>query len=425
MFIRNWLNNSNNIERDSYVWNMAGSMLNAFQSVIMLMVITRAIDLYEAGLFTIAYANANLFLNIGKYGVRNFQVSDVNEQFSFNEYRISRYISTILMIIASLIYVFFAARSNNYSSEKTMIIIWMCLFKIFDSLEDVYYGLYQQKDRLDIAGKCMTIRMALTIIIFAICLIIFKSLLPSLIVSTIATAIIYIILILLTYGSFKKNVSFINRTEKLSILNLLKICFPLFLSTFLAFYIGNAPKYAIDGNLNDELQAIYGFIAMPVFVIGLLNNFIFNPIIARLSVIWNEQDIKAFNRLIKKQMFIVSGISAVCEAGAFVLGIPVLSILYNTDLKSYKEELLILLLGGGFLAVSGLLVTLLTIMRKQNIIAIAYIIVSITALIASPIFVKAYAIMGASLLYLLLMLLLCVLLAVPLIINIKKSASTK
>ena len=418
MLLKRWLNNPNDIDKNSYLWNMTGSMLNAFQSVIMLMILTRTVNLYEAGLFTIAYANANLFLNIGKYGVRNFQVSDVNDQFSFYEYRLSRYITTLLMILVSFGYTYYTAGANDYPHEKTLIIIWMCLFKVIDSIEDVYHGLYQQKNRLDIAGRCMTFRMFTMILTFGICLIIFKRLLPALIVSTIATAVVFLITILLTYNDFKKGISIKKEIDFKHMLSMFVICFPLFLSMFLTFYIGNAPKYAIDANLSDELQAIYGFIAMPVFVITLLNNFIFNPIIAKLSLMWNEHKIDEYIKLIKRQLLVIVGISVVCEAGAFLLGIPVLSILYNTDLSDYKTPLLILLLGGGFLALSGLLVTLLTIMRRQNVIAIANIIVSIIALIASPIFVKAYGIMGASLLYLSLMVFLCIILIVPLIIYI-------
>lgn len=390
---------------------MIGSLLNAFQSVIMLMILTRTVNLYEAGLFTIAYANANLFLNIGKYGVRNFQVSDTNRQFSFREYNLTRYITTIAMLIVSVIYVLFAAKSNNYTSEKSMIIIWMCLFKIVDSLEDVYHGLYQQNNRLDIAGKCMTLRMFLTIVVFGACLFVYKSLLTALIISTVFTTVVYIAFTILTCSEFK---SFYGSIDKNNIIKLFKNCFPLFLGAFLAFYIGNAPKYAIDSQLNDELQACYGFIAMPVFVIGLLNNFIFNPVIARMSLMWNEGNKKDFFKLFKKQLLIIVALTAICELGAFLLGIPVLSILYNTNLAPYKTELLVLLLGGGFLALSGLLVTVITILRMQKVLSIGYIIVSVCALVVSPVMVEKFAIMGASVLYLILMFLLCVMFSIPL-----------
>ena len=72
--IKTFLLNDKNIEKSSYIWNMMGSLFMAFQSVIMLMILTRTVGLVEAGIFTIANANANLFLTVGKYGMRYFQV---------------------------------------------------------------------------------------------------------------------------------------------------------------------------------------------------------------------------------------------------------------------------------------------------------------------------------------------------------------
>ncbi len=419
--LKRFLNTSNNIPRDSFVWNMTGSMLNAFQSVILLMILTRITSLTEAGIFTIAYANANLFMFIGKYGMRNFQVSDVNRQFTFKEYNYSRFITTFIMMAAAIIYVICAGKANNYSQNKSLCIIWMCLFKMVDSLEDTYLGLYQQENRLDVAGKCMTVRMSTMIIIFSISLIVTKALLPALIISTITTAIICVILIWLTFPSYRQP----NETASMkNIIFLLQKCFPLFLGTFLSFYIGNAPKYAIDSLLSDELQACYGFIAMPVFVIGLLNNFIFNPLIARMSLMWNDKEYKGFKKLFMQQLLVVVAITVVCEIGAFLLGIPVLSIMYNTDLTNYKSELLVLLLGGGFLALSGLFVTIITIMRKQNFLAIGYTIVSVFALVLSSVFVRRYEMMGAAGLYVALMVGLCVIFGVPLVMELNKATKS-
>lgn len=129
---------------------------------------------------------------------------------------------------------------------------------------------------------------------------------------------------------------------------------------------------------------------------------------------------KDFFRLFWIQILIIGIITIVCEAGAFVLGVPVLSMLYNTDLAPYKTELLVLLLGGGFLALSGLFVTIMTIIRIQNSQAIGYGIVAVCAYILSPIFVRKYAVMGASVLYLLLMILLCIIFAIMMMIGFKK-----
>lgn len=401
-----FLDGQNKKKQDCFIWNMIGSLLMAFQSVIMLMILTRTLGLPEAGIFTIAYANANLFLTIGKYGMRNFQVSDVKEQFTFQEYYLSRLFTVSIMLIISVIYILYIGNKNGYTMEKSMTILWMCLFKAVDVLEDVFHGMYQQKGRLDIAGKAMTLRLGITLIIFAVGLILIKDLLKVLIIVTLVTFILFILFTKWTYEPFRdKYIK--KRNSKEFVWSLLKICFPLFLGSFLSFYIGNAPKYAIDRVLNDELQACYGFIAMPVFVIGLLNNFIFNPMIYKISVMWNKGKKKEFQKEIWIQVLFIACITLICVIGAYLLGIPVLSFLYNINLSAYRDELLILLIGGGFLALSGLLATIITIIRFQDSLLIGYIFVGILAYMLSEAFVERYAIMGAAGLYLMLMIGLC------------------
>lgn len=408
--------NSSNIERDSFIWNMAGSLLWAFQSVIFLMILTRTVGLEESGIFTIAYANANLFLNIGKYGMHNYQVSDVKKEFSFQEYLLSRWITTVAMIIISVVYVVYTAHINQYSSDKTWIMAWMCLFKISDSMEDVYFADYQKKERLDIASKILTMRMILTILFFIMVVIITKDLLTTLIFTTVFTMSLMVLFIKWTKSEFYEE----KVCDKKQIAELLKVCFPVFFSAFLSFYIGNAPKYAIDAQLTDELQACFGFIAMPIFVIGLLNGFIFNPILYHISCLWNQSKWNLFIKEVIRQIFIVCGITFLCVVGAYLLGIPVLSLLYNTDLSSYKTELLILLAGGGFLALSGVLSSVLTIMRMQNALAMGYGAVAFLAWLLSNEIVKKYEMIGAAVLYLGLMAILCVCFAFMLLIKIIK-----
>lgn len=399
MNVQEYLMKSDNREKDSFIWNIASSMLMAFQSVILLMILTRTVGLVDAGIFTIAYANANLFLNIGKYGMRNFQVSDVNNQFSFKEYLNSRWITTAAMLIVSVVYVIYAASTKNYTVEKTMIIVWMCLFKLPDSIEDVYYGDYQKKGRLDVGAKAITWRMVLTLLLFAAVVIIFKSLLIALIISAIFTSILMIFLLKWTVGEFEE------RTERSwgKIGLLLRQCFPLAVGAFLSFYIGNAPKYAIDSLLSDELQACYGFIAMPVFVIGLLNGFVFNPMLYKISELWSQKKIKRFVYEIGVQIGIICLITLVCIIGAYLVGVPVLSVLYNTNLVPYKTELLVLLLGGGFLGLSGLLCAVITIIRRQNALLAGYGIIAVFAFVFSERMVEKYGMMGAAVLYVFLM----------------------
>lgn len=403
MKINQFIFNSKNISKSSYIWNMSGSMIMAFQSVIMLMILTRTVGIVEAGVFTIAYANANLFINIGKYGMRNFQVSDSKNQFNFSEYFVSRIFTVFLMIAFSFLYTYISAIKNDYNNEKVIVILLMCIFKVADAIEDVYIGYFQHQNRLDIPSKAMTLRLIITIAIFGILLIIGCSLSISLFIACVITYVCLGIFIFLSSDYIR-----FTKFKVKNIYILLVACFPLFASNFLSFYIGNAPKYAIDSILNDELQACYGFIAMPVFVVGLLNGFIFNPVIYKMTDYWRKRDYKKFMKRLWIQVLIVVAISLCCVIGAYLLGIPVLSILYNTDLKPYKKELIILMIGGGVLGLSGLLTTIITIVRYQKCLGWIYAGVAVLAFIFSPIMVRKYSITGAAIIYLALMTVLCI-----------------
>ena len=404
-------NKKMSVQQSSYIWNMTAGMIFGFQSVFLLMVITRALGLYEAGLFTIAYANANLFLTIGKYGMKNYQATDVKNQFSFGEYLTSRYLSSAAMIVVSAGYILYTGHTLDYTKEKMLIIFFMCLLKVVDAMEDVYLGWYQLKGRLDVGGKIMTLRLISTMLVWIAGMIILKSLLYSLIVACVFSVIVLIFFVKETYPQFKED----NKKESVQfgkVWKLLGICFPLFLGTFLAFYIGNATKYAIDAQLTYEVQACYGFISMPVFIIGLLNGFIYQPILTQLAVLWKEKKVAVFVKKVLLECVVVAGITAAALIGGYLLGIPVLSILYHTDLTDYKAELLILLVGGGFLALSGFLLVALTIIRMQTISVVGYLITAVLAYILSPVMVRKSGVMGASVLYTLLMLLLAVLFAI-------------
>ena len=270
--LKKFLTESKNIEKSAVFWNMAASMLMAFQSVITLMVIKRTIDDgITAGIYTFGNTINNLFLSVGKYGMRFFQVSDVDREYNFREYRMSRIITTIAMTLISTAYVLIVANQNGYSDTKTFTIIWLCLFKLADSFEDVFYGDYQKNKRLDVASKAFALRLFVTIILFCVLIIVTKNFLLATIVSTIATILILFVLLMLTR-------EFVSEREpyKMSrVWKLLAVTAPLCLGGVLTLYISAAPRTAIDRLMSEVDQEIYGYISMPVFVVQLLVLFIF------------------------------------------------------------------------------------------------------------------------------------------------------
>ena len=395
------------IRRSAYRWNTASGMFMAFQSVIMLMVIARACDVQTAGVFTIAYANASLFLYVGKYGMRRFQVSDRNGQFSFGDYRVSRIVTDAAMLISGGIFLAYAATVNGYTVEKTAIMAFMVVFKFIDCSEDVYMGRYQQLDRLDVGARVLTIRMITTIGLFAALVAIMANLLWPLVIATAYTACFYIaevFYIKRKYGMPGES----PRPTARNVGKLLFSCFPLFAATFLLFYIGNAPKYAIDAMMSSADQAYYGYIAMPSFVVTLLAGFVYNPIITSLTDNWLEGKVKRFLKRFAKLALVIIGLTAVCDLAAWIAGVPVLDLLYAADTGPYLGELILQVTGGGFLALTTLAVLGITIIRFQRVLVPVYAVVSIAAWFIANWAVAQWGITGAAWTYFISMVLLSI-----------------
>ena len=398
MDIRAFLLNSKDMEKSAYFWNSASAMLNSFQTVIILMVISRIDETTDAGNFVIAYAIANLLIMIGKYGVRQYQVSDVKEQFAFRDYRNARILSTAGMMAAAAVYIAVQVCSGAYDPEKSAVVFLICGAKAVDAFEDVYHGMFQQHRRLDIAGKIWTIRLAVYIVEFMAGYYLLRNLVLTAAVCLITTVLLSLVL----NGTVMRSRAIASGSVQPSagkIKNLLADCFPVFVSTFLMAYVANAPKYAIDVVLTSREQAQFNYIFMPVFVISLLSTFIYQPMINRLAVLWHEGSLVKFWKLIFRQVFFVAGLTVLAMAGGALLGLPVLSAMYGVDLSMYRMELVILLLGGGMVALINFFTMVITVTRYQKHLMWGYLAVSLVFLVFGKQTAAQTGITGISVFY--------------------------
>ena len=409
--------NTKDVEKSAYAWNTVSGLMFAMQSAVMLIVITRTNGIEDAGVFSIAYAIASLMSFIGEYGVRKYQVSDIKEKVSFTDYHSHRVITCIIMLITFVIYVGAGYIRGQYSTNKFWVIIFVCFLKLVEAYADVYYSRYQQSRRLDVAAKTNTFRIGISMAACMISLVITHDLLVSVIIWA-AVALITMCMSSIIVASEFGGIHF--RINKEALAKLTRECLPLFLGSFLLLYVGNAPKYAIDAVLDDTAQACYNFIFMPVFVIGLLANFVFNPILVKLAHKWDRRELKVFTKIVVRQLGVISAITLLAISVALTIGCPVLGWLYNANLHEYRMHLTILMVGGGMLALVNFFTVVVTVVRGQKHLMVGYVATAAAAKLLSQHFVAKYGIMGATVLYTGLMTLLAMTFAVVLIVCVKR-----
>lgn len=422
--IRKALEKTNNINRSSYIWNALNAIISALQNPIILLIMTRTNGVYDAGVFSIAFAIATLMLYVGLYGLRRFQSSDMHEKYSFSEYHGMRILTCSAMIFVSIIYCIYGMCFNGYGMEKALVIFMICIVKVCQAYSDVYHGCMQQKGRLDVATKSSSVRYTFEMVAYALLLVITHNLL----ISTAAFMAASILGLLFTSINVGKNYCSYKPSFRWDKIKLLAIeGFPLFASLFLNMYISNAPKYAIDAFLTEEVQAVYNMIFMPAFVVMLIANFIFNPILTTYAELWlkkTEESIGELMHQIKKQSLVIAGLTLLGLIVAYTIGIPVLSIIFGIDLTDYRMELCVVMIGGGALAYATYFSTVITIIRLQNTLIVCYGLIALAAKLTSGLFVLNYGIMGAASMYAALMTVLAIALWIITIYGIRREKKT-
>ncbi|MBQ8891797.1 MAG: lipopolysaccharide biosynthesis protein [Bacilli bacterium] len=387
--------------KKSYIWNTLGSGFNSFNSLFYMVIVTRINGVKDAGIFTLSFATASMLYVIATYSGRTYQVTETEKDIDDNEFVFHRLMASFLMILISIAF----GLINGYQSYKFIVFILLCLVKCVEAICDVYHGILQKNDRLDVVGKSLFTRSILDVV----CFLIVDKLTNNLIFSCLS--LIIVDLVVLMFIDIKKSLKY-KRKGKVNYQAVFKIFtlgFFTFGISFIANYLVNAPRYAIDSFMSPEFQTIFGIIVMPASVIMLVNQFIIQPVILLLKNSYNKRDKSAFLKLIYK----IIGLTCLTGIGsiilAYFLGMPVLKIMYGLDLKEYLYDLLIVLAGATLYTIASVLSNGLIILRKTKVQLYIYIITSILAFILSSKLVKLFNFNGAIYSYLIIMVTLLIL----------------
>lgn len=405
-----------NIDKKNVIWNIIGATTNALNSLVFTIIVTRLNGINDAGIFTYSFATACLLYVIAVYLGRPFQVTDVTKENSDTDYIYNRIFTCIMMLIVSIGFVVI----KGYDIYKSSIFVILCGFKCVEAFSESIYAVIQKHNQLYKVGISMSSKALIGMIIFLIIDIITK----NLIISSISVIIVNIIFLIIYDIKNAKKVEIIKtKYSWKSNTRLLKIGFFAFLINFLGIYLINSPRYAIDDILTNDLQTIFGIIIMPATFMGLLGQYIIQPLLVNISENIKNENYKKLKDIIIKiiGMIIILGIGVLIIA--YFLEVPVLQIVYGIELKPYFDSMLIIIAGSILYSIGVVISTILISMRKTFMQAIIYVISSIITTILSYNLVKTLEIKGASITYFVTMLLVAVLFIIYLIYNMKKYKS--
>ena len=369
-------------------WNALGSAVNAANSVIMLMAVSRFFNLETVGAFSISLTTAQILYVVGLFGVNDFQMTDYQHVFFFQEYKLAKVLSTLIACGCCLLSVLVF----NFDAQKTGFTFLLTAFMLTNSWGELFQSQFFQWGRVDLSGQAQFFRMMFSTIVFLLTIIIDHSVLTACVLMMICSLLCVWIWGCKKIQPFAREAASPGRLLRAK--TLLWQSLPIMASVLAAQMVINCPKYLINSLSNDEIQGVFGILFMPTAAINLFCMFLYKPYLSEFYNSLHRQDGSA-ERKLQRQIVIAVCIACISALLTWVVGVEVVNLLYGVNLSEYRVMMALFVCTGGILAINQLMYYLFVILRMQKTLLLCYSIGLIIASILGILFIPLMELMGA------------------------------
>lgn len=310
------------------LWNSAGSMFYlGCQWLITVLVVRLSLGFDAAGLFSLATSVVGTFGTLANYKIGTYQVSDIKREYSFSEYLGFRGLTLILAFIACLIYAF--ATCPLYS---IVTVVLYFLYKAIGLLIDILHGENQLNRRMDYIGKSFILQGAVSIAAFMLVFVPTQSLNAAIMGMTLG-----VLLVLLFFDRRKTSQfqSFEVSLSKDKAIKLLKTSLPAVIASVAASAIFTVPKQYLLSVSGDAALGIYSSIAAPALIVQMGAQYLYVPLLDVFPKKYFNEGPAAFNSLLKRTVFSIVFVAALCCVVLLFLGEPLLALVFGDSIRPY------------------------------------------------------------------------------------------
>lgn len=344
--------------KSNTIWNAAGCFFYlGCQWLTTILVVLLSSNYENSGVLAFAMSTGNMFAAVGLYKIRTFQVSDVNSEYSPNDYAGFRILTIAVSAIATIIFLVLGTGLNAF----TIASIVYLLFKADETFNDVFFGIEQKAFRMDYIGKSQFLRGIATIVGFSVPLAICDSLLASILGMA-------ALCISITFFYDRRNATLFGFTKpsisKKNVIRLVRACFLPTVANLLATSIVSMARQQYGITNGEEMLGIYASIATPAVLVQAAATYLYSPLIGRLAQTLSNIGLHQFRKsLIKTIMGMIAVITVICLLVSNV-GIWGLPILFGKEIEAYVWIFPFVLISTGCIALLYFTNDMLIIIRK-------------------------------------------------------------
>lgn len=353
--------------RANMIWNGAGSLIYLGSQWLITVLVVRLSTGYDAaGLLALGMAVSNIFSPVGYYKIRTFQVSDLEEEFSFAQYLGFRIITLVLSIVVMIAYCCLTCPVDTWTA-----VLLYGVFSLGPIFVDVLHGEEQRDSRMDVIGVSFMVRGVVSLLSFVTGMTLFNSLDVALILMIVTT---YLEIALFD------GIAFVKVTKKalrpvfngVAIRSLFIQCLPLVVASFFCWAVPAIPRQALNDVMGEWFLGIYSSVAAPVLIVQMCAQYIYAPLLTRFAEYLHEDDAKGFLHLVVKVSAAIFAVTIVFGCMFELVGEPLLVLIFGQSIAPYAYLIIPLVLCTIMTAYVWFLGDVLITMRRNGLNLLGY-----------------------------------------------------
>ena len=232
---------------------MAGNIVHSFCSWSIIVVIARLGNTEALGSYALALAISAPVYALAGLNLRSALVADVREQFEFADYLLLR----LFMVCLAILITAAIGLLPGHDAGSFELLVAISFWQAVNLVSDVYYGLLQRQERMEIVGKSLMLKGIGGVVAMAVAMRLTHSVSFGVTVSLLARAVVLIFYDVphcktgsVRWPRFTTVVGTVCSAPKMRVLGrLFWLCLPLGIVIVLFSLGENIPRYYISGYL--------------------------------------------------------------------------------------------------------------------------------------------------------------------------------
>ena len=324
--------NEQNLKKNM-LWNAAGNLTYLMCQWVVTVLVTNIGAFRDAGLLSVAMSVSATFQTVAMFGIRNYQVSDVENKYSDTCYAFFRVITCAVALVACLAFSLIC----GYGGEQLLAITLFMLFRLAENFSDVLHGIAQKRGRLDLAGKAFAIKGIGLVAVFLaayrlsgrLCMGLF-----AMAAFSIGSTLLYDLIALRRLSDF----GLVSRERDW--ISLARETAPLCLYLFFSAAISTVPKLILERQCGEDILGAYSSIFAPALLIAAAAGYLYTPFIPSFANAYHEKRSCDFLRLFAKLGAAIAGLAVLSILGAWILGDFALKLIFGEKILAYAYLLI-------------------------------------------------------------------------------------